>query len=203
MAYNARDLREIVCDYLFDGRFVRISPAKYSQSPLTYGRTPSRFSGPPTPTDPTLATFGALYLAATVKTATCETLIHTKSRQRVAQISTALLTSRVLFVYKRTTQSLKLLDLRQDYPVIAGVTPDVIHQKEHDLAQALSAFVRNHLPELDGIIYPSWYTGEDCLALYESGVDKIDHDYTIALTQHEGLYQALDRYRVRLIEPAG
>lgn len=66
-AYDARALKEIVCAYSLDGRFVRISPAKYRSSPLTYGTTPSGFSGPPTVANPAIATFGALYLAATVK----------------------------------------------------------------------------------------------------------------------------------------
>lgn len=197
-SFDAAALAEIVVTYALERSYARISPSRHADSPFGFGVSTSRFSGLPLDSDPDKAAFGALYLAGSVRTATAETIVRNRSaEQNGLTLHIDELTSRVLFRYGGSGEPMNLVDLRRDNLMRAALRPNVIHDQDHTQGQMLSDFVYHHLPDVDGILYPSWFTQEDCVALYERGLDKIAHIHTMPLINHKAVMETLDRYKVR------
>jgi hypothetical protein len=139
-----------------------------------------------------------MYLAET----TCKAFVESVVRQYVPltpgwRLSRAALSSRVAFDYGSDGR-LTLLDLRGDGCLVIGSDLSVLQSPDHRYGQALSAALHHHRPDVHGILYPSWHTGENCIALYEYGVGLLRHRRTAALHQHRPVYGYIQRYRIPL-----
>lgn len=66
----------------------------------------------------------------------------------------------------KVSESLNLLNLTQGNATCYGVPTDVIRSSYHSEGQYFSKFVSENMPYIDGFVYASRFTEEDCLALY-------------------------------------
>lgn len=199
-SFDAAALAEIVVTYALEHSYARISSSRYADSPFGFGASSSRFSGLPCDKEPHKAEFGALYLAGSVQTATAETLVRNRSALRSGiELDINELLSRVLFRYSGSTEPLRLVDLRGDNPLRGLVKANVIHDEGHTEGQRLSDFVYHYMSDVEGILYPSRFTQQDCIALYDRGLDKISHIDTMPLIDHREVMLTLDDYHVTYI----
>ena len=86
---------------------------------------------------------------------------------------------------------IELLDLTNNNALRYGVPGDVLRHPEHDDGQDFAELVYDHLPDADGILYPSWFTGSRCIAIFDRGKDRLVEETT------EDLTGAMVRYALR------
>ena len=67
-------------------------------------------------------------------------------------------------------QLLNLLDLTKGKATCYGVPTDVLRSSDHTEGQHFSQFVFENMLEVDGFIYSSRFTEEECVALYHNRV---------------------------------
>lgn len=72
------------------------------------------------------------------------------------------------------------------------------HDSNHAAGRSLSAFVHARLPEVDGILYPSRFIGDDCVAVLDRATHKLEAESITSLTSHADFLQALREYDVSL-----
>lgn len=93
------------------------------------------------------------------------------------------------------------MDLREDGPIRIGTPPDVVHDSNHLEGRSLSADVYAHLPDADGFLYHSRFTGDLCCAIFDRAFDKLDTLTVRPLTQHADFWNALNDYDITLTIP--
>ena len=101
----------------------------------------------------------------------------------------------------RSAEPLVLVDLRRDGAVRIGASPSVVRDPRHAEGQGLSQATYNVAPEIDGFLYPSWRTEENCIAIFDRAIPKLAVEDVMPLAEHSGLLPALDDYRVALLRP--
>ena len=108
-----------------------------------------------------------------------------------------------LVVSIRSTELLTLIDLRGDGPVRIGAPSAVAHDGNHAAGRALSAAVHANLPEADGFLFPSRFTGHACVAVFERAFGKLTALDIADLAAHVEFLDALDDYDIVLTEAPG
>jgi hypothetical protein len=124
-----------------------------------------------------------------------ESVVRQYPRTPGWRLSRAALSSRVVFDYGSDGR-LDLLDLRGDGCLVIGSDLSVLHSPDHRYGQALSAALHHQRPDVHGILYPSWHTSENCIALYDNGVRLLRCRRTTYLHQHRPLHDYIRRYRI-------
>ena len=153
--------------------FVRVIDQLYNASPLEVGDDPSRFSA----TIFVSLKFGAvppkvIYGAQGLDTAIYESVVRSQfdiEPNRSLDPTSYLSMSAVSFSTENA-HMLNLLDLTNGRATCFGVPTDVIRSSDHKDGQYFSQFVFKNMLEVDGFIYASRYTEQECVALYHSRV---------------------------------
>jgi hypothetical protein len=97
-------------------------------------------------------------------------------------------------------QELNLLDLRDTGCVDIGAPTDAVRARHFAAGQALGRAVHEEHPDIDGFIYASRLTGDDCIAVFDRAVGKLRVVDARELKDHPELPTVLERNRVALVD---
>lgn len=187
--YNAKRLRAGLRAIRIE-QVVRVIHCAHRGTPLVAVPTPSRFSDP-----------HARYAAETVRCAFWETLGRNRfTRRRRRELPRADAES-ALVVSVVCDDPLALIDLRGDGPVRIGAPSAVAHDGNHAAGRALSGAVHGTVPEADGFVFLSRFTGDRCVAVFERSFAKLRAAGIVELVQHAEFLEALDDYDIVLTGP--
>jgi len=172
--------------------YLRIVEKAHRATPTGMGHAKTRFASPDD-------SFKLLYAARDLKTAIAETIVRdrfegrNKRRLMEEELDERAIASLV------GTATLDLLDLRKDGASRLGVSTDVARGKSQRPGRAFSAKLYRETI-LDGILYASRITNDDCLAIYDRAVGKLDPNCPVAdLVALANLIPALDELDVTVI----
>ena len=175
-------------------RVFRVMHRHYRSTPLAASPAPSRFSDP-------RGSFAVLYASETVRCAFWETLGRNRfARRRRREIPRTEVEAR-LVVSICCIAPLALIDLRGDGPVRIGAPSAVAHDGNHAAGRALSAAVHAGVPEADGFLFASRFTGDSCVAVFERAFERMAMLDIADLVRHIEFLDALDDYGIVLTEP--
>ena len=191
--YDRERLRSRLRGIQLEGVF-RVVHRDHRSNPLGAVPAPSRFSDPQ-------GRFAVLYASEAVRCAFWETLGRNRfTRRRRRELPRTEVEAR-LVVSIESTEPLALIDLRSDGPVRIGVPSAVTHDSNHAAGRALSAAVHANLPEADGFLFPSRFTGHTCVAVFDRAFDRLAAIDIADLVRHVDFLDALDDYDIVLTEP--
>lgn len=88
-----------------------------------------------------------------------------------------------------------------DGPVQIGASPAVAHDSNHAAGRSLSVAIFARVPEADGFLFQSRFTGHLCVAVFDRAIGKLRGQSVTPLTQHADFLQALDDYDILLTTP--
>ena len=172
--------------------FHRIVRSEYRDDPLGARPAATRFGDP-------AHRYSVLYAAETPACALWEAVLRDRfaggAQRRLPRSD---IDERVVAVL-RSAEPLMLVDLRRDGAVRIGASPSVVRDPRHAEGQGLSQATYNVAPEVDGFVYPSWHTAENCIAIFDRAIPKLAVEDVMPLAEHSGLLPALDRYGVTLL----
>ena len=175
-------------------RVFRVVHRNHRSTPLAASPAPSRFSDP-------RGGFAALYASETVRCAFWETLGRNRfARRRRRELPRTEVEVR-LVVSIRSIGPLALIDLRGDGPVRIGAPSAVAHDGNHTAGRALSAAVHAGVPDADGFLFASRFTGDICVAVFERVFGRLATLDIADLVRHIEFLDALDDYGIVLTEP--
>ena len=176
------------------GRVFRIIHRDRRSTPLGAAPAPSRFSDP-------LERYAVLYASDTIRCAFWETLARNRfARRRRRELPRSEVEARMV-VSIDSTGPLALIDLRGDGPVRIGAPSAVAHDGNHAAGRALSAAVHAGVPEANGFLFASRFTGDACVAVFDRALDRLRALGVDKLVRHAGFLDALDDYDIVLTEP--
>ena len=169
----------------------RLIGSDHRDSPLGAVASPSRFSDP-------AGKFSVLYAAETVSCAFWEALARNRfTRRRRRELPLADVAARVL-VSLCSDDALNLVDLRTDGPVRIGAPTAVAHDANHAAGRALAAVTYASVPQADGFLYLSRFTGDACVAVFDRAFGRLSLLSIMPLVASAEFLQALDDYDVVL-----
>ncbi len=176
------------------GRVFRVIHCDRRPTPLGAAPAPSRFSDPK-------GRYAVLYASDAVRCAFWETLGRNRfARRRRRELPRTEAEAR-LVVSIASTEALALVDLRGDGPLRIGAPSAVAHDGNHAAGRALSAAVHAGVVEADGFLYPSRFTGDTCVAVFNRAFGKLTLLGIDELVRHAGFLDAIDDYGIVLTEP--
>ena len=176
------------------GRVFRVIHRNHRATPVQAAPAPSRFSDP-------RGRYAVLYASEAVRCAFWETLGRNRlARRRRRELPRIEAESR-LVVSLRSTEPLGLIDLRGDGPVHIGAPSAVVHDGNHAAGRALSAAVHAGVPDADGFLFSSRFTGDACVAVFERAFGKLTAFDIDELVHHGEFLDALEDYGIALTEP--
>ena len=159
--------------------------------PIAAVPAPSRFSDP-------AGEYAVLYAAATVPCCFWEAVVRNRlTRRRRRELPRVDIEAR-LVVSLQTQIDLTLVDLRGDGAIQIGAPPAVAHDSNHAAGRALSAATFADVPEADGFLFESRFTGHPCVAVFDRALGKLQVRSITPLIEHADFLQALDDYGVLL-----
>lgn len=173
------------------GLMYRLILARYIGTPLGTKPAPSRFSD-------RLGAFSLLYAAESVRAALWESLIRQRFTRRKQRILNQSEVQNFQVVTLTSTVPLMLVDLRADGAIRIGAPTAAAHDSNHTAARALSAATYNTVPEADGFVFASRFTGHDCIAVFDRTVGNLTAVSTNPLAHHADFWAALDDYEITL-----
>ena len=94
-----------------------------------------------------------------------------------------------------------MVDLRRDGPIRIAAPTAVTHDANHAAGRALSAATYGEVPEADGFLFQSRFTGHTCVAVFDRAIRKLAVLDVVPLTEHEDFLQALSDYEITLVTP--
>lgn len=175
-------------------RVYRIIRARHKDTPLKAVPTPSRFSDPE-------ARYSVLYASDTVRCSFWEALVRNRfDRKKRRELPRADIDNRVVAEI-RSKEPLSFLDLRGDGAIRISAPTAVAHDGNHAAGRSLSAALYNGVPEADGIVFLSRFTGNICVALFDRASEKLAMDRVNPLGRYTDLLDALDDYGITLTRP--
>ena len=177
------------------GRVFRVIHRGHRATPLGAAPAPNRFSDPK-------ERFAVLYASETVRGAFWETLGRNRfARRRRRELPRSDAEAR-LVVSIGSDGPLTLVDLRGDGPVRIGAPSAVAHDGNHAAGRALSAAVHGGVPEADGFLFASRFTGDSCVAVFDRALGRLRAGGTAELVRHAEFLDALDDYDIVLTGPS-
>ena len=142
-----------------------------------------------------------LYAAETVRCCFWEAVVRNRlTRRKRRELPRADVDVR-LVVSLESREDLTLVDLRGDGPVQIGASPAVAHDANHAAGRSLSEATFAHVPEADGFLFQSRFTGHLCVAIFDRAIGKLRGLSVTPLTQHADFLKALDDYDIILTTP--
>ena len=166
-----------------------------SRMPLQLHSSPSRFcdgkSG-----------FSVMYAALSFETCIVETLVRDRFTHRLKRELplAAILARGYARISTQPDRELNLLDLRDSGCVDMGAPTDAVRARHFAAGQALGRAVHQEHQQVDGFIYASRLTGDDCVAVFERAVGKMRVDEASELKDQPELPGVLERNKVVLVE---
>lgn len=140
----------------------------------------ARFSDPRVP-----PSFGEVYLGRSVKVCFAETILRDAKVLNATYVLSLRTTERRSVLDIVVRQDLSLVDLRADNLARMGIDTDAARARDQTMGRVWSyAFHSYTTPQVDGVIYASRINGEDCLAIYDRAVGKLDVVATTRLDLH-------------------
>lgn len=191
--YDPDRLRSGLCNVRLEGVF-RVIHLSYRSTPLAAVPAPSRFSDPQ-------ACYAMLYASASVRCAFRETVGRNRfARRRRRELPRSEVEAR-LVVSIHSEDALSLVDLRGDGPVRIGAPSAVAHDGNHAAGRALSAAVHGGVPQADGFLFTSRFTGDLCVAVFDRSFGRLRVSGTAELVRHTEFLDTLDEYDIVLTGP--
>jgi hypothetical protein len=83
---------------------------------------------------------------------------------------------------------------------LLGAPTDAALARHQAAGQALGRAVYEEHRDIDGLLYSSRLTGEDCIAVFDRAVKKLAVLETGELKSHPELPRLLEQHRIRLID---
>ena len=155
--------------------------------------TPSRFGDPE-------QNYGVLYAAETIACGFWEAIVRNRlDRSRRRELPREDVES-TLVVSLSSTRALVLVDLRGDGPVRLSAPPAVTHDANHAASRALSAAAYANVPEADGFLWESRFTGNICVAVFDRAIVKLEVLGVTSLIECVDFFDMLDDYEIRLVD---
>ena len=178
------------------GRVFRVIHRDRRSTPLGASPAPSRFGDP-------RGGYAVLYASESVRCAFWETLARNRfARCRRRELPRVEVEAR-LVAEMGSPGPLALIDLRGDGAVRIGAPSAVAHDGNHAAGRALSAAVHVGVPEADGFLFASQFTGDACVAVFDRAFGKLTALGVDELIRHVEFLDALDDYDIVLTEPPG
>lgn len=106
-----------------------------------------------------------------------------------------------IVVSLETRVDMTLVDLRGDGPIQIGASPAVAHGSNHAAGRALSAATFANVPEADGFLFESRFTGHACIAVFDRAIGKLQPHSVTPLIEHADFLEALNDYDILLTTP--
>ena len=176
------------------GRVYRMIHRSHRSHPLDAVPTPSRFSDP-------AGRYSILYATETVVCGFWEALARNRfTRRRRREIPLLDIESR-LVVAIRSTEPLDVVDLRGDGPIRIGAPTAVAHDANHAAGRSLAAATYANIPEADGFLFQSRFTGHVCAGVFDRAFGKLEVLDVTPLVQHADFLRALTDYDITLTTP--
>jgi hypothetical protein len=166
-----------------------------SRMPLSVHPSPSRFCDGAT-------TFAVLYAALTFETCIAESLIRDRfvHRTRRELPLAAVLMRAHAQIATQPEAELLLLDLRDTGCLDIGAPTDAVRARHFAAGQALGRAIYAEHPDVDGVIYASRLTGDDCFAVFDRALHKFLVIDACALKDHPQLPAVLEQGRISLMD---
>lgn len=143
------------------------------------------------------AEFGVLYVALSPEAAFIETVIRSRFVQRSLPLlveAVELKARSVSVLSWKETRPLRVADFTQ--PLVAlGGDALVLSSPEYDVTNQWSSAVFSHPDWVDGILYRSRFSLQECIAIFDRA-RLIECDTPIPLISHPDLPRILDRYGI-------
>ncbi|MCY3878535.1 MAG: RES family NAD+ phosphorylase [Rhodobacteraceae bacterium] len=177
-------------------RVFRVIHRSRRSTPLKAAPTPSRFSDP-------REHYAVLYASSAVRCAFWETLVRNRFVRRRRRELPRIEVETRLVVSIGSIEPLALIDLRGDGTVRIGAPSAVTHDGNHAAGRTLSSAVHTGVPEADGFLFPSRFTGDTCVAVFDRSFDKLRLLGIDELVYHSEFLDALDDYDIVLTEAPG
>ena len=142
-----------------------------------------------------------LYASEAVRCAFWESLGRNRfARRRARELPRSEVEAR-LVVSIGSTGLLALIDLRGDGAIRIGAPSAVAHDGNHAAGRALSAAVHATVPEAEGFVFASRFTGHACVGVFDRAFGKLTALGIAELAGHADFLDALDDYGISLTEP--
>jgi hypothetical protein len=173
-------------------RFLRVTPLKFTATPLGLGFGETRFASPS-------RTFKVLYLGQCLVTSLAETIIRDRFVGRAKRRLTKEEIEAWGIAQVRTIAPLALLDLRSTGVVQLGVTTNTVRGKSQKAGRAFSEALYAQAPDIDGIVYKSRLTNGSCIAVYDRAITKLAAGNVEPLITQRALIPALKQLNVTVL----
>lgn len=194
MPYAAQRIRQQIHRFRIE-RMCRVIHQRHRHEPLGVVPTPSRFGDPE-------GNSAVLYAANAVLCCCWEAVVRNRlTRRQRRQVSRVDVASK-LVVTLESREDLVLVDLREDGPVRIGAPTAVAHGSNHAAGRSLSAAAHALVPESDGFLFHSRFTGHLCSAIVGRAIRKLNVLIVSALIEHADFLDALDYYDITLTSPS-
>lgn len=188
--YAAQRIRDCIRTIGLDEVY-RLIHRKYRQWPLGTVPAPSRFSDPK-------GHYSTLYAAQSIRCAVWEAILRNRFARRRRRVLAIQEIAPVLTVALYSLEPLSFVDLRNDGPVRIGAPTAVTHDTSHRAGQSLSAATYADVPEADGFLYQSRFTGHACVAIFDRAIGKLAVREVTALKEHSEFADILVDYGIAL-----
>ena len=188
--YAAKGIRERIRPVRLDEAYRSIH-RRHQERPLGTIPTPSRFSDPP-------GHYSVLYATQSMRCAVWEGLARDRFARRRRRLLAFGEVEPIVVVTLHAIEPLSLVDLRHDGPVRIGAPTAVTHDADHRAGQSLSAATYANVPEADGFMYQSRFTGHMCMAVFDRAMPKLAVRDVTGLVQHPKFADVLIDYEITL-----
>jgi hypothetical protein len=177
------------------GSAYRIFGLSHLEEPFKIQPFPSRFCDG-------ASGYGVLYAAVSFETCVVETLVRDRFARRTRRELplAAILVRASAPIATKPNHELKLLDLRGSGCVEIGAPTDAAHARHLAAGQALGRAVHEEHRDIDGFIYSSRLTGDDCIAVFGRAAEKLMVLEAGELKDHPQLPKVLEQHRIQLVD---
>lgn len=125
-----------------------------------------------------------LYATQSLRCAVWEGLARDRFARRRRRMLAFREAEPIVLVILHTIEPLSLVDLRHDGPVRIGAPTAVTHDADHRAGQSLSAAIYLNVPEADGFVYQSRFTGHARVAIFDRAIGRLAVRDVTRLVQH-------------------
>ena len=126
-----------------------------------------------------------MYGASTIETAVYEAIVRDRYDLQPVRLLYPKNYQNFAIAQFFSESMLSLLDLTRGRSTRYGVPSDVTRSSDHSHGQHFSKFVYENMPEIDGFIYSSRFTEQDCVALFhDRAVPKLVARTPVILTKN-------------------
>ena len=88
-----------------------------------------------------------------------------------------------------------------DGPIRIAAPAAVAHDSNHTASRALTAATNAGVPEADGFLFQSRFTGNLCTAIFDRAIKKLVSLDVTPLIEHADFLEAIDDYEITLTTP--